>query len=94
MIAIILVVVTGAPPYSIFIVPVWPLSFLCFVNAFNCYPVIRKFVIQPYYDQRGEDNPEFDYLKKKEDEDIFSDNPELDKPVEKKPVHKKGKTIS
>ena len=32
-------------PYSIFIVPIWPLSFLCFVNAFNCYPVIRKFVI-------------------------------------------------
>ncbi len=81
-------------PYSIFIVPIWPLSFLCFVNAFNCYPVIRKYVIQPYYDQRGEDNPEFDYLKKKEDEDIFEDNPELDKPVEKKQVHKKGKTIS
>ena len=82
-------------PYSIFIVPIWPLSFLCFVNAFNCYPVIRKFVIQPYYDQRGEDNPEFDYLKKKEDEEVFEDNPELDKPVEKKKqVKKKGRTIS
>ena len=82
-------------PYSIFIVPIWPLSFLCFVNAFNCYPVIRKFVIQPYYDQRGEDNPEFDYLKKKEDEEVFTDNPELDKPVEKKKqVKRKSKTIS
>ena len=82
-------------PYSIFVVPVWPLSFLCFVTAFNCYPVIRKFVIQPYYDQRGEDNPEFDYLKKKEDEEVFEDRPDLDKPVEKKKhSNKKGKTIS
>ncbi|MBR6874045.1 MAG: DUF624 domain-containing protein [Ruminococcus sp.] len=82
-------------PYSIFIMPFWPFGFLCFVNCFNCYPVIRKFVIQPYYDQRGEDNPEFDYLKKKEDEEVFEDNPELDKPVEKKKqAKKKGKTIS
>ena len=82
-------------PYSIFILPIWPLTFLCFVTAFNCDPVIRKFVIQPYYDQRGEENPEFDYLKKKDDEQVFADNPELDKPVEKKKqVKKKGKTIS
>ncbi|WP_417718156.1 YesL family protein, partial [Ruminococcus sp.] len=44
-------------PYSLFILPFWPLSFICFVTCFNCYPVIRKHVIQPYYDQRGESNP-------------------------------------
>ncbi len=82
--------------YGVFIVPFWPFSFLCFVTAFNCYPHIRKYVIQPYYDARGEDNPEFDYLKKKEDEVVFEDHPELDKPVEKKKVtnNKKRKTIS
>ncbi len=81
--------------YSLFIIPFWPLAFLCFVTAFNCYPVIRKYVIQPYYDQRGEDNPEFDYLKKKDDEEVFADNPELDKPVEKKKESRqKGRTIS
>lgn len=81
-------------PYTLFIVPFWPLSFLCFVTAYNCYPVIRKYVIQPYYDAKGEDNPEFDYLKKKDDEGVFADNPELDKPVDKKQFKKKGKTIS
>jgi len=81
-------------PYTLFIIPFWPLSFLCFVTCYNCYPVIRKFVIQPYYDARGEDNPEFDYLKKKDDEEVFADNPELDKPVDKNQVKKKGKTIS
>lgn len=48
-------------PYSLFILPFWYLSFICFVTCFNCYPVIRKHVIQPYYDQRGESNPEFAY---------------------------------
>lgn len=81
-------------PYTLFIIPFWPLSFLCFVSAYNCYPVIRKFVIQPYYDAKGEDNPEFDYLKKKDNETVFEDNPELDKPVDKKEIKKKGKTIS
>lgn len=82
-------------PYSLLLIPFWPLSFLCFVSAFNCYPVIRKYVIQPYYDQRGEDNPEFDYLKKKEDEEVFADHPDLDKPVPKqKNGGKKKKTIS
>ena len=81
-------------PYSFFILPFLPLSFLGFVDAFNCYPVIRKYVIQPYYDQRGEENPEFSYLKKNEDETVFSDNPELDKPVDDKKERKKRKNIS
>ncbi|MBR6102700.1 MAG: DUF624 domain-containing protein [Ruminococcus sp.] len=91
---LIITIILFLYPYTIFIIPFWPLSFLCFVDCFNCYPVIRKFVIQPYYDARGEDNPEFDYLKKKEDEDVFADHPDLDKPVEKKSNKRKGKTIS
>ena len=84
-------------PYSYFLMFVWPFAFLNFVTAFNCYPVIRKYVIQPYYDQRGEDNPEFDYLKLRDDEEaIFEDNPELEQQeAEKdKSSKKKGKTIS
>lgn len=79
-------------PVTLFIMPFWPFSFICFVGAFNCYPVIRKYVIQPYYDARGEDNPEFDYLKT--EESIFEDKG-VEEPVpEKKARKNKPKTIS
>lgn len=81
-------------PYSYFLLFAWTFGFMAFVTAFNCYPIIRKYVIQPYYDKKGEDNPEFDYLKTKEDEVIFEDNPQIEQPVETKKNSKKGKTIS
>lgn len=85
-------------PYSIYIIFFWPLSFCCFVCSFNCYPVIRKYVIQPYYDQRGEDNPEFDYLKT-DDTALFEDmggKEEAPEKTEKSKDKNKGKpkTIS
>ena len=46
------------PAVGIALVMIIPFTFLTFVACFNCYPVIRKRVIQPYYDQRGEQNPE------------------------------------
>jgi hypothetical protein len=80
------------PLISMFIIPFWPFSFICFVGAFNCYPVIRKYVIQPYYDALGQDNPEFDYLKT--GDSIFEDRG-AEEPAPEKPVKKsKPKTIS
>ena len=78
-------------PISLFII--WPFSMICFAGAFNCYPVIRKYVIQPYYDARGEENPEFDYLKS--DEAIFEDRG-MEEPAPEKSSAKKSKpkTIS
>ena len=84
-------------PFSSFLMLVWPFAFMRFVTSFNCYPVIRKYVIQPYYDERGEDNPEFDYLKLKEGEEaIFEDNPQLEQEAAKTQdsSSKRGKTIS
>lgn len=80
-------------PISLFIIPFWPFSMICFAGAFNCYPVIRKYVIQPYYDARGEENPEFDYLKS--DEAIFEDRG-MEEPAPEKSSAKKSKpkTIS
>ena len=92
ILAIALVLITGM--YAVILIPIWPLSFICFVDAYTCYPLIRKYVIQPYYDARGEKNPEFAYLNKTEDENIFEDKPELDKPVEKKQQNKQGKKKS
>ena len=54
--------------------------------AFNCYPVIRKYVIQPYYDERGERNPELDYVDE-DGETVFVDAPELE---EEPPKEKSG----
>ncbi len=80
-------------PFSQIVLLLWPLSFMCFLTAFNCYPVIRKYVIQPYYDSKGEDNPEFDYLKTNEDEVLFEDNPQIETVPEKNRPGKKGKVI-
>jgi uncharacterized membrane protein YesL len=85
--------VVAAFPASLFVVFFWPFTFICFVNCFNCYPVIRKFVIQPYYDQRGEENPEFDYLKNDE-EALFEDMGAYEPKETKKEKKKKPKTIS
>ncbi len=80
----------GLFPYSLLVVLFFPFSFLCFVNAFNCYPIIRKYVIQPYYDARGEDNPEFDYLKTEKDA-VFEDKGGEETVPEKEHKKKKGK---
>lgn len=45
-------------PFSVFVVIFFPLSIMCFTTTFICYPVIQKYVINPYYEERGERNPE------------------------------------
>lgn len=78
-------------PYSAFLLVVVP-SFLGLVYAFNCFPMIRKHVIQPWYDQRGEQNPEF--AQPAEGEAVFTDTPETEIPPEKpKTSRKRNKTI-
>ncbi len=53
-----------------------------FVISYNCYPIIRKYVIQPYYDSKGEKNPEFDYLRPATGEDaIFEDKGGKEEPI-------------
>lgn len=67
-------------PYTSFLFILLP-SFLGLIYAFNCFPVIRKYVIQPYYDALGEENPEFAY-KDTEGEAVFVDTPETEVPQE------------
>ena len=45
-------------PYSVFVVIVFPLAFMSFTTTFICYPIIQKYIINPYYEERGERNPE------------------------------------
>lgn len=76
-------------PYSFFVIPFLPLSFLCLLICFNCYPVIREYVIDPYYDERGEENPEDAYKSDIEDEAVFEDKGGEELPIEVKKTRKK-----
>jgi uncharacterized membrane protein YesL len=76
----------------LFLLPFFPGSFIGFIVCFNSYPVIQKYVINPYYEQRGEVNPELDESDDDE-ETIFQDMGGKEKPVVAKKT-KKGKTIS
>lgn len=94
------IIIIGAvvSPVSLLLVPVWAVSFLGSVSVFNCYPLIQKYVIDPYYEERGEDNPEYDFLKPLDSEDaVFLDKGGEEAPIEapqKGKGKKKGKTIS
>ncbi len=82
-------------PYTFLIIPFFPLTFIAFICCFNCYPVIRKHVIQPYYDQRGEENPEFAYKNVNPEETVFEDRAEEEaKSKPEKKDKRRGKTIS
>ncbi|HOC34140.1 MAG TPA: DUF624 domain-containing protein [Ruminococcus flavefaciens] len=75
------------------LIPIFPAAFLGFVTCFNCYPVIQKYVIDPYYTERGEVNPE--YLTgsgEVEEEAIFEDMGGKEEVIENRPK-KKGKII-
>lgn len=78
-------------PWSAFTVIILP-SFLGLLYAFNCFPAIRKHVIKPYYDARGEEMPDLSYTQPKGDEAVFTDTPETEIPQEP-PKKKKGKKI-
>ncbi len=76
------------------LVPLWAITFIGFIIMFNSYPQIQKYVIDPYYEERGMDNPEYDYLKPlSADDSVFTDMGGKEAPIESK-KKKKGKIIS
>lgn len=60
-------------PYSVFVLPVIPFAWLMFLSAFNCYPVIQKYIINPYYESKGMKNPELPDDDEDNEERIFTD---------------------
>lgn len=75
-------------PPSLVLIVTLPFSFVSFLNCSLCYPVVRKYIIQPYYDQLGEENPEFAYLDT-HDERVFKDSPEYETKDQSKAKKKK-----
>lgn len=61
-------------PYSILAAIFFPLAWLCFTTVFICYPIIQKFIVNPYYEEKGERNPELPVESRYEDtESVFVD---------------------
>lgn len=93
---LILVALLGVyllPVFSL-IIAFFPAAFICLITLFNVYPVIQKYVINPYYTSIGEVNPELSNGSSDEDEErIFTDMGGLEQPIEKRKKGK-GKRIS
>lgn len=94
--AVLVVMFFVSPPLTLTLLPFWPITFIGFIIMFNSYPQIQKYVINPYYEEKGMDNPEYDYLKPLDaEESVFTDRGGEETPIEgKKEKKKKGKIIS
>lgn len=78
--------------YFMFLLAFFPAVFIGYLVLFVHYPVIQKFVINPYYEATGEQNPEEEQVLP-EEERVFTDRGGTEEPVKaQKP--KKGKIIS
>lgn len=81
-------------PYSIFVLPVLPFGWMFFLCAFNSYPVIQKYIINPYYESQGMKNPELAEEDDDGEERIFTDRGGTEEEVRKKTnVKTSGKVI-
>lgn len=81
--AIVLLMALGYP-YSLFLLPLMPAAWICFIATFCAYPVIQKHIIDPYYEARGEKNPEYARLETGE-EALFEDKGGSEEPTDASP---------
>lgn len=80
-------------PYSIFVLPVLPFGWLFFLCAFNSYPVIQKYIINPFYESQGMKNPELPE-EADDEEKIFTDRGGTEEAIKKKAnIKASGKVI-
>lgn len=86
--ALMVVILLFAFPLFLVLILIFPTALIFFIICFNCYPVIQKYVINPYYTSIGEVNPELLNESDDDDEAVFEDMGGKEKPVEKR---KKGK---
>lgn len=77
----------------LFLIPFIPMAIVWFTLCFISYPVIQKYIINPYYESKGEVNPEIADIEANEDEVLFEDMGGKEAPIEKRKKGK-GKRIS
>ena len=68
-------------PYSVLAFPLVPFAWMSFVSTFCAYPVIQQFIIDPFYEARGEKNPEYARFETGE-EAVFEDKGGSEEPTE------------
>lgn len=78
----------------IFILPFAPATLIGFTVCYCCYPIVQKYVIAPYYEANGEQNPESPDYVSSDEEVLFEDMGGKEKPVEIKKKKGKGKFLS
>lgn len=83
-----------ATPAFVILFPFFPAALLCLITCFNSYPVIQKYIIDPYYTSIGEVNPEhLNAAEASDEETIFEDMGGKEQPIDKRKKGK-GKRIS
>ncbi|MDE6101583.1 MAG: DUF624 domain-containing protein, partial [Ruminococcus sp.] len=70
-------------PLFLMLIPFMPMAFIWFLTCFNSYPMIQKFVINPYYASIGEVNPELADESPDDESPVFQDMGGKEKPIEK-----------
>lgn len=82
---------------AVFFLPFVPGAWLVFLSVFCCYPAIQKHIINPFYEQSGETNPEIPEweLEDEEDETVFEDKGGEEEParLKKEKKEKGGRVI-
>lgn len=80
---------------AVFFLPFIPGAWMVFLSVFCCYPAIQKLIINPYYEQSDEINPEIpDWELEDEDNNaVFEDQGGKEEPIELKEEKKKGRRV-
>lgn len=76
-----------------FLLAFYPASIIGYLVMFVHYPVIQNYVINPYYEDTGEKNPEAEDFSADDETRVFTDRGGSEKPSQKE-SGKKGTTIS
>lgn len=79
--AAIVVIMALGYPYSLLALPLVPAAWMCFITTFCAYPVIQKHIVDPYYEARGEKNPEYARYETT-DEALFEDKGGFEEPTD------------
>lgn len=80
---------------AVFFLPFMPGAWMVFLSVFCCYPAIQKLIINPYYEQSGEPNPEIpDWeLEDEDDNSVFEDTGGKEEPIDLRDEKKKSRRI-
>ncbi|MCL1881507.1 MAG: DUF624 domain-containing protein [Oscillospiraceae bacterium] len=64
----VLFIILMTLPFSLIALPLVPFAQIAFLSVFNVYPIIQKYIINPYYEESGMKNPEIpDFAREIED---------------------------